>query len=75
MSIDKNLIKEVTGSANLIHNPKKKKQIEREKETGSKIMVYGVPKEWVEAIHANSMTVSKFAKNAMEEKLKALKLI
>lgn len=33
-------------------------------------VVYSVPHEWIEAINKNSMAVSKFARNAMEEKLK-----
>ena len=64
-TINKMAMKEVINDSAVKHNIKKP-----EKENGAKIMIYGVPHEWIEAINKNSMAVSKFARNAMEEKLK-----
>ncbi|OPZ49542.1 MAG: hypothetical protein BWY90_01745 [Deltaproteobacteria bacterium ADurb.BinA014] len=64
-TINKIAMKEVIDDSAVKHNIKRTK-----KEKDAKIMIYGVPREWIEAINKNSMAVSKFARNAMEEKLK-----
>jgi len=46
-----------------------------EKENTGKIMIYNVPENWIKTIHNNSMSVSRFAKNAIEAHLKANGLI
>jgi len=71
-NIDVKAMQDVIDGSTMKHNDKKKK--DETKNTG-KIMIYGVPHEWIDAIHKNSMTVSKFAKNAIEEKLKNMDLI